>query len=62
MANGIMYFLILFVVNCKDRAGCYYQYDSKKKSGTAVCACLAVCRRRDSCIGLFSADPDMACP
>lgn len=34
----------------------------KKKSGTAVCACLAVCRRRDSCIGLFSADPDMACP
>lgn len=34
----------------------------RKKSGTAVCACLAVCRRRDSCIGLFSADPDMACP
>ena len=41
---------------------CCYHMIAKKKSGTAVCACLAVCRRRDSCIGLFSADPDIACP
>ena len=28
MANGIMYFLILFVVNCKDRDSCCLLYTS----------------------------------